>query len=125
MCCGQKRAELRNNQTRRMAQSGPPYVSGNRQPQTPPTQPSTPSPMRTASPHSPVSVQTRTVQPQASTATSMQHSSISIRYLETSPVRVCGSVSGMFYEFSGSHPIQQVETRDASSLLNTRFFRRA
>lgn len=55
----------------------------------------------------------------------MSQSSISIRYLETSPIRVRGLVSGMNYEFSGSHPVQQVDARDASSLLNTRFFRRA
>ena len=56
---------------------------------------------------------------------SMPHSSISIRYVETSPIRVRGLVSGMSYEFSGASPVQQVEARDAASLLNTRFFRRA
>jgi hypothetical protein len=55
----------------------------------------------------------------------MPHASISVRYLENSPIRVRGLVSGMSYEFSGSHPVQQVDARDASSLLNTRFFRRA
>jgi hypothetical protein len=55
----------------------------------------------------------------------MAQSSISIRYLENSPIRVRGLVSGMSYDFSGAAPIQQVDARDASSLLNTRFFRRA
>jgi hypothetical protein len=48
-----------------------------------------------------------------------------VRYLETSPIRVRGLATGRSYEFSGSRPIQQVDARDASSLLNTRFFRRA
>lgn len=48
-----------------------------------------------------------------------------VRYLENSPIRVRGLVSGMSYEFSGSQPVQTVDARDASSLLNTRFFRRA
>ena len=72
----------------------------------------------------PVNTQTRSVQPRASTATSTQHSSISVRYLENSPIRVRGLVSGMNYEFSGSRPVQLVDARDAASLLNTLFFRR-
>jgi hypothetical protein len=55
----------------------------------------------------------------------MEGSSISVRYLENSPIRVRGLVSGWWYEFSGSNVIQQVDARDAASLLNTRFFRRA
>jgi hypothetical protein len=56
---------------------------------------------------------------------STSQSSVSVRYLETSPIRVRGLVSGMSYEFSGAAPIQEVDARDASTLLNTRFFRRA
>ena len=56
---------------------------------------------------------------------SMPQSSVSVRYLETSPIQVRGLVSGMSYAFSGSQPVQQVDARDASSLLNTRFFRPA
>jgi len=48
-----------------------------------------------------------------------------VRYLEQSPIRVRGLYSGRFYEFSGQHPVQGVEVRDAASLLGTRFFRRA
>jgi hypothetical protein len=55
----------------------------------------------------------------------MPLASVSITYQENSPIRVRGPVSGRFYEFSGSRPVQQVDARDASSLLNTRFFRRA
>jgi hypothetical protein len=50
---------------------------------------------------------------------------ISICYLETAPVRVQGLATGRSYEFSGSQPVQSVDARDASSLLNTRYFRRA
>jgi hypothetical protein len=50
---------------------------------------------------------------------------VQICYLETSPVRVQGLSTGRSYEFSGSHPVQSVDARDASSLVNTRFFRRA
>jgi hypothetical protein len=49
---------------------------------------------------------------------------ITIRYLQTSPIRVKGPTSGRQYEFSGSHPIQLVDTRDAKALLRTGFFRR-
>ena len=96
MCCGQKRSELRNSQAQRTARTVPQYVSGNNRAQVVRTQPSAPA-----------------------------HASISVRYLENSPIRVRGLVSGMCYEFSGSHTVQQVDARDATSLLNTRFFHRA
>ncbi len=125
MCCGQKRSELRNNQAQSTARTLPQYVSGNSQAHPVRTQASTLSAMQTVSPHPPVNTQIRSVQPQAPTRISMPHSSISVRYLENSPIRVCGPASGMDYEFSGSRPVQLVDARDASSLLNTRFFRRA
>ena len=56
---------------------------------------------------------------------SASRASVNIRYLEQSPIRVRGTVSGRHYDFSGAHPIQSVDDRDASWLLNTRFFRRA
>jgi hypothetical protein len=65
----------------------------------------------------------RTGQPPAPISAS--HSSINIRYLEKSPIRVRGLVTGLHYDFSDLHPIQAVDARDAASLLNTRFFRRA
>jgi len=106
MCCGQKRSELRNSQAQRTARTVPQYVSGNNRAQVVRTQPSAPPAKQEASPSTP-------------------HASISVRYLENSPIRVRGLVSGMCYEFSGSHTVQQVDNRDATSLLNTRFFRRA
>jgi hypothetical protein len=99
MCCGQKRSELRNSQTQRTMRPVPQSVSSNSH--------------------------ARGFQSQITAPVSMPSASVSISYQENSPIRVRGSVSGRFYEFSGSRPVQQVDARDASSLLNTRFFRRA
>ena len=125
MCCGQKRTELRNSQTHWTTRSVPPPGSGNSQAQAVRTQVLLRSATLAVSPHPPLNMQTRSVQPHSATTTSMPYSSISIRYLENSPIRVRGPVSGMPYEFSGSRPVQQVDARDAPSLLSTRFFRRA
>ncbi len=48
-----------------------------------------------------------------------------LRYLEHSPVRVRGPVTGKHYDFSGANPVAAVEARDAEALLRTRFFTRA
>jgi hypothetical protein len=50
-------------------------------------------------------------------------SPVSLRYLETSPIRVHGPVTGRLYEFSGARPVQMVEAGDAAALARTRFFR--
>jgi hypothetical protein len=81
--------------------------------------------MRSTSQSVPSNMQTQSVQHQAQALTHALHSATSVRYLENSPIRVRGSVSGIYYEFSGSRPVQLVDARDASSLLNTRFFRRS
>lgn len=125
MCCGQKRTELRNIQAQGTSRTVSQYAPSNNRVQDVRTQPPEPPPTRTGSPLRPVNTQVRSVQSQARTPTSLAQSSISIRYLENSPIRVRGLVSGMSYDFSGAAPIQQVDARDASSLLNTRFFRRA
>jgi len=49
---------------------------------------------------------------------------ISLHYLESSPIRVRGNVTGRYYEFSRATPDQSVDARDAEALLHTRFFRR-
>lgn len=49
---------------------------------------------------------------------------VSVRYTENSAIRVRGPITGREYEFSGSHPVQSIDPRDAGSLLGTRFFRR-
>ena len=114
MCCGQKRTELQNSQTRRTVASVPRSGSANNPPRPGAAQTSLLPAAQKASPHPPAN--TTTFTPQAGS---------SVRYLDKSPIRVRGLVTGMSYEFSGSHPVQQVDTRDAASLLNTRFFRRA
>lgn len=99
MCCGQKRSGLRNSPMQRTMRPAPQSISSNNH--------------------------ARGFQPQITAPVSMPSASVSITYQENSPIRVRGPVSGRFYEFSGSRPVQQVDARDASSLLNTRFFRRA
>jgi hypothetical protein len=125
MCCGQNRTALRNSQAQGTTRTVPQHVSSNSRAQAVRTQSSAPPAMQTASPYQPANTQTRSIQPQHSTPTSTPHSSVSVRYLENSPIRVRGLISGMSYEFSASRPVQAVDARDASSLLNTRFFRRA
>ncbi len=125
MCCGQKRSQLQNSPAPIRARSVPQSLSANRQGLALGTQPSALPKMASVAPHSHVSPPTRAVQPAPTTTTSTPHSSIAIRYLETSPVRVQGLVTGRRYEFSPSQSVQSVDARDASSLLNTRFFSRA
>jgi hypothetical protein len=122
MCCGQKRSEFQNSQPPRTAPNVPQQL-GSRRTQAIRTQPSAPLATVTSPPTKPGIPQTAS--PHQHSANPTPFSSISVRYLERSPVRVRGLVSGMSYEFSGSRPVQSVDSRDASSLLNTRFFRRA
>ena len=124
MCCGQKRTELRNSQTQRTTPTVPQYVSANNPAHVVRANSSAPA-TQTASQHQLAEAQTGSAQPQAATTTSTPQVSISVRYLDNSPIRVRGLVSGTSYEFSSSRPVQQVDARDASSLLNTRFFSRA
>jgi hypothetical protein len=105
MCCGQKRSELRNSQTRTTVAPVRQNISNN----TPP----------------PVYTHTRSIEPPVATTSPTGRGSIGVRYLERSPIRVRGLISGVSYEFSGSQPVLQVDSRDAPALLNTRFFRRA
>jgi hypothetical protein len=63
--------------------------------------------------------------PAAQQFTAESASSIKVRYLESSPVRVRGLATGNSYHFSANDPAQEIDARDAASLLNTRFFRRA
>ena len=125
MCCGQNRTALRNSQAQGTTRSVPQHTSGNSGAPTVRTQPWTPTGMQAASQHRPATSQTQIAPSQVLAPVSMPQSLISVRYLETSPIRVRGLVSGMRYEFSGAAPIQQVDARDAASLLSTRFFRRA
>jgi len=51
------------------------------------------------------------------------YSSVRLRYLENSPIRVRGPVTGRHYEFSSPSPVQSVDPRDVAGLLGTRLFR--
>jgi hypothetical protein len=124
MCCGQRRKELQNKQAQRTARNVPRFVSGNSLVQDVRAPTPAPQALLTPPPLPPANSQTRTIEPEAVT-TSVPRSLLRVRYLENSPIRVRGLVSGASYEFSGAHPVQHVDLRDAPSLLNTRFFRRA
>src|ERR1700679_178231 len=98
MCCGQKRTELRNSQTQWTTPSVHPNGSANSEAQAArshaPTGASAPTTQKTSSERG-AHLQTRRLQTQVATATSTQHNSISVRYLERSPIRVRGMASGM------------------------------
>jgi len=59
------------------------------------------------------------------TPTATADANVSILYLQTSPVLVRGAVTGQVYRFSAAQPNLWVDRRDASALLQSRFFRRA
>ncbi|SRR5258708_1365345 len=119
MCCGQKRSQFQTSQARMTALSAHQQMSGHNQGQAVRTQS---APATNISPHPGRSSQ----QPGGaqSTKTSAPGLSVVIRYLATSPIRVKGLITGRVYEFSGAQAVQSIDARDASSLLNTRFFRR-
>jgi hypothetical protein len=132
MCCGQKRAALQTNLARKSVRTTPLAI-----PAAPPFRPApVPAPVRPpqALPTPPVergaSRPSRLSPPRvlgsagATGVSPVPLSAVSIRYVAASPIRVRGPVTGRHYEFSASNPVQSVDTRDASSLLQTRVFRR-
>jgi len=48
---------------------------------------------------------------------------VSIRYTENYSIVVRGPVTGRRYPFSAANPVQPVDSRDAATLLQARFFR--
>jgi hypothetical protein len=48
---------------------------------------------------------------------------VTLLYLGDSAIRVRGSASGRYYEFSKSRPRREIDARDAASFLRTHFFR--
>jgi hypothetical protein len=120
MCCGQNRAAVKAALTpaanRNPAQSAPtssgaytPSMSGVTQ-------------RTSAGVASPSGARQ---QPAPATAHASARSVIHLRYSESSPIQVRGPVTGNRYQFSRAQPLQAVDARDASALLDTRFFRRA
>jgi hypothetical protein len=125
MCCGQKRSELRNSQGEGTTRNVNHSTFVNSHPQALRSQAMAPPAVRTDSVSRPAGTDLGSGPVHAPTSDALAQFSVGIRYLENSAIRARGSASGRYYEFSGSHPVRQVDARDASSLLNTRFFRRA
>ena len=100
-CCGQKRAAVRSRPELRAVVPAP----------------SSPLPSPVAQTRPPAEAVQRAAPP--------ARGERKLRYTERSSVRVRGSATGRFYEFSGEHPVQPVDARDAPALLATRFFRTA
>lgn len=50
---------------------------------------------------------------------------VTLRYIETSEIRVRGPMTGRLYDFSGNPPTQAVDPRDAGALARSGRFRRA
>lgn len=62
--------------------------------------------------------------PHAGQPPSAGAATVTVRYLENSPILVRGVASGRQYAFSGAEPVRAVDVQDAEALLRTRFFRR-
>ncbi len=60
--------------------------------------------------------------PRSASAAQPVWSSVGVRYLEKSPIRVRGPATGREYEFSAASPVRSVDARDAESFFHTRFF---
>lgn len=124
MCCGQKRAVLKS-----ASPPTPSMVQGVRNPRASSTVHQATitrtgsyytSPPATQDVYNPM---TGRVQ-QAPQWAGSPCDSVTLRYLESSPILVLGPATGRQYEFSGAHPFQSVDARDAEPLLRTLFFRR-
>lgn len=53
----------------------------------------------------------------------MPPSAVSVRYMQSSPIRVRGPATGRQYQFSAGAPVQAIDPKDAPALLRTSFFR--
>ena len=54
-----------------------------------------------------------------------QFPSVALHYIESSPIRLLGPVTGRSYDFSQSEPSHPVDVRDAAVLIRTGPFRRS
>ena len=59
----------------------------------------------------------------ASSVSIPAESSVRLQYKDQSPIQVRGLATGLIYSFSGAQSMQEVDQRDAPSLLQTRYFR--
>jgi hypothetical protein len=129
MCCGQKRTELLNNQPLRAIDNPRQFmvansVVGNSGARVVQTQPLAAPAKQAGFLANSARLQTGSIQRKTVATSPIPRHAISVRYLENAPIRVRGLVSGVYYEFSRADPVQQVDSRDSSGLLSTRFFRR-
>jgi len=106
MCCGQKRALLTTHPSP-LPETVP--IPRRNAPASVPARPNAPAPRATTA--SPISA-------------GPAQSPVRLQYKEHSPIQVRGLATGRVYRFSGSQPLQEVDERDAASLLQTPFFRR-
>jgi hypothetical protein len=49
---------------------------------------------------------------------------VNLRYMESSPIRVRGPMTGRQYDFSVAQPTEAVDLRDAAVLTRSALFRR-
>lgn len=140
MCCGQKRAQLTTSMAKPSPRTaGTPVPQprpqthnqtwnqtrnqlGNQAPNKMPIPPASFRPASGAAPrhatpqHLPFS--------ETTTPTDSADPRVLVRYLEVSPVLLRGVITGQVYRFSAAQPLQPVDPRDASAILQSRFFRR-
>lgn len=124
MCCGHKRSGLRSGANLRPPQV--PQGATFRHHQIEPlTLPSSELPIAALAvqPEKRPTISPPVGSNRAAAPITKPHFSVNLRYVEAAPIRVRGSVSGRLYEFSGAHPVQPVDARDATHLLQTKFFR--
>jgi hypothetical protein len=62
--------------------------------------------------------------PAVATAATLPSGTARLRFVRQDNILVRGPITGRQYAFSGATPIQQVDVRDAASLLRTSWFRR-
>lgn len=53
------------------------------------------------------------------------HASVSLHYLQSTPIAVVGTATGRRYVFSAAQPVQPVDARDAEGLLRSQLFRKS
>lgn len=117
MCCGSKRTELKKSLSTAAATSNRPVAGAQGRIELGRT---------VTAPRAYSALVNAATQAQISpSGTALEGSFVAISYLEKAPVRVRGLATERAYEFSASNPVCKVDVRDASALLNTRFFRRA
>ncbi|HEY6770033.1 MAG TPA: hypothetical protein VI386_35280 [Candidatus Sulfotelmatobacter sp.] len=87
-------------------------------------------PLATPTPHSSTNASQSTLghnsQEPVSGAVSVlgRHPTVSIRYVDSSAIRLKGPVTGQPYVFSGARPTPRVDSRDAAVLIRNGLFRR-